>query len=259
MENLKINSISLVALLIWIFTTCLTYFFADKEIIFIILYTITMIYIFYLLYLIYSNRINIFSIVFIIAFSILLLINQSKYTFSNTVFLLIAGVLHFIIALCSLHLIYHSKRQNNNLTRNNIIIFLLLILMTITNFSSIYSSLQYIGLPDMQHLFEIDNGIEGDVFPMGLDFFYYSSDTFFGTNISNVKINYLDYTDINEQINNRHYNEKRKFEIQSKFNLTSVLLELVKIISLLESLSFLLFISIIVLNLPDENWINKIE
>lgn len=249
----KINLSSVIILFLWFIPTCFTHFFFRNRCLFGVFYVFTMLYIFYLIYTLYSRKdnINIFSLLFIIAFSFFSLINQESNGFSNTIFLLVSGALHFIIVLCSLHLIYRSKIHNKNLTKKYIVIFLLLISIVISNYSVIYSSLQYVGLSDHQHLFEIDNGISEEVFPMAFDFLYYSSDTFFGTNISNVKINYLNYTDINEEISN--YSEERKIEIQSTFNLTSVLLQIVKIVSLLESLSFLLFISIIVLNIPNEN------
>lgn len=73
-----------------------------------------------------------------------------------------------------------------------------------------------------------------------IDFIYYSSDNLFGTDLSDVSINYIDYMDYQDTDNiESKYLDKSE---EAAFSI-----QLIKIMSLAESLLFILYISIIVL------------
>lgn len=119
------------------------------------------------------------------------------------------------------------------------------LLMVVLNFGGFYESLYSIYFPYGQEGFSIDQGMTYSQAVMPMDFIYYSADTFFGTDISDVRINYIDYM--------RGYDEssqeKKYIEKYEGAELTN---RIIKISSLLESIIYLVYISIIVMGAGSE-------
>lgn len=81
---------------------------------------------------------------------------------------------------------------------------------------------------------------------MPCDFIYYSADTLFGTDISDVSIRYIDYMDLRDQNNivSRYADQYEKGQI---------IPQIIKLLSLSESVLFIVYISIIVLGAEEKN------
>lgn len=126
--------------------------------------------------------------------------------------------------------------------KKNFIKYLLLSLfMIIFNFGGLYGTLYSLYSPYGQESFEIDQKMSYSQAIMPLDFIYYSSDVFFGTNISDVKIKYIDYLDgyNEESIVSKHID---------KYEGASLIIQITKMLSLFESVLFIVYISIIVMS-----------
>lgn len=129
--------------------------------------------------------------------------------------------------------------------RKEFTIYLIISLWTvILNFGGFYHSLYSMYDSNGQEIFKIEQGMSWKQSVMPLDFIYYSADCFFGTDISDVRINYIDYMDLYDQDNVIHYHK-------DTYKNAERVMQLAKIASVFESILFLVYISIIILGIEE--------
>ena len=148
------------------------------------------------------------------------------------------AVVFLLVAISALVLAWVAK--TNFIRRFNV--YLIVSIMTvILNFGGFYGSIYSMYMPYGLESFKIDQGMSYEQAVMPKDFLYYSADAFFGTDISDVSLRYLDHQDLMDADNVAshyigHYNDANRS------------IDIVKLFSMLESILFLVYISIIVLN-----------
>lgn len=120
--------------------------------------------------------------------------------------------------------------------------FLISLFTVILNFGGIYESLYSMYFPTDQACFKIDQELSYKRVVTNFDFVYYSADAFFGTEISDVKIKYIDYTDYFEK-------EKVISHYPQNHDKAMVVISIAKMFSLSESILFIIYISMIVMNI----------
>lgn len=112
--------------------------------------------------------------------------------------------------------------------------------IVIISFAGIYSSLYTMFFSQGYEVLIIDNHVSSAEALLNKDFLYYSADRFFGTNISNVSVGYLDYLDL-------HNSKKAMSLYPDSFSSAEFICSLVKFLSFLEYMFFLLYISLFIM------------
>lgn len=130
--------------------------------------------------------------------------------------------------------------------KKKFILYLIISLLTvIIGFAGVFQAIYFEYFPYDQEALKIEQEMSFGQVIMPLDFIYYSADNLFGTDISDVSINYIDDTEyLQEDSIKARYADKN---VGAKFAI-----QLTKIFSLGESLLFIIYISIIVLGGEDE-------
>ena len=119
-------------------------------------------------------------------------------------------------------------------------------IFTVINFGGVYHSLYSLYFPYGQEGLIIDQGKEYSQALLENDFIYYSADCFFGLDISDVSINYLDYTDLidSDSIIAKHVD---------KYDDAEMTVSIIKNLSISEACIFIVYFSIIILGGEDES------
>lgn len=123
--------------------------------------------------------------------------------------------------------------------------YLVLSLLTVVlNFGGFYEALYSMYSPYGQESFKIDQNMSWSQAVMPVDFIYYSADAFFGTDISDVSIKYIDYMELyNEDSTVAKHEDKYKSAIK--------IIQIAKIFSVIESVLFIVYISIVVMSIEN--------
>lgn len=125
-------------------------------------------------------------------------------------------------------------------------IYLIFSLITvIINFGGFYNSIYSINFQYDLGGFKIDQSMSDERVVMPKDFIYYSADAFFGTDLSDVSLKYIDPNVFLDENNVASYH-------LDKYDGANVNIEILKITSMIESILFLVYISIIVLNAKEQ-------
>lgn len=185
------------------------------------------------------------TLIFINVICISNILTSSKVAYCK--YLLIIRAIVFIIFLVwGLRAVWIAKKSK--LKKFNCYLLLSLIAVVIS-LGGLYHSLYELCFPDGLEALKIEQEMSYSQALMPEDFIFYSADAFFGTSISDVKIKYIDeaklYDDQGAQVNN-----------MSMLKYAKIIIQFVKVISLLESILFLIYISIIVMNVEDNDKTN---
>lgn len=152
--------------------------------------------------------------------------------------LIIRGILFLIVLVLGLVVVWRAKTR---LAEKFIPYLIVSLLTVILNFGGIYESLYSMYFPYGQEGLEIDQSMTYSQAVMPIDFIYYSADAFFGTDISNVSIKYIDYT--------KWYDKENLEAIHiDKYEGAQITIQIIKMLSLVESMLFIIYISIVVMS-----------
>lgn len=167
----------------------------------------------------------------------------SSYMFISISLLWIRAIIYFTYVILGLVVIWKSRKNLKKYFTQYLILSLVTVILS---FSGIYDSLYSMYFRHGQESFKIDQDVSYEQAVMSLDFIYYSTDCFFGTDISDVQINYIDY---------RGYQDKNN--IMSRYvdeaSWAMRVVDLSKILSTGEALLFIIYISIIVMGIEPIN------
>lgn len=185
-----------------------------------------------------------FSIYLIVIINIIMLFQlfSLDISISGTIFLIINALLYFVLAFSGVLIVYLAKR---NISKNFNQLLVLSIITVIVGFAGIYSNMYNMYFSEGYIVFEIDEKVSFSQALISDDFIYYSADSFFGTNISNVSIAYTDYMDLQDKDNLISL-------YPSSFNNVNLINAIIKLLSIIESILFLVYISIIVIPLSSK-------
>lgn len=152
--------------------------------------------------------------------------------------LLIRTILFLVVVIFGLIVVWRAKTR----IAEKFIPYLVISLLTVVlNFGGLYESLYSMYSPYGQEGLEIDQGMTYAQAIMPLDFIYYSADAFFGTDLSDVSIKYIDYT--------KWYDEDNIEAVHiDKYNGAKITIQIIKMLSLFESMLFIVYISIVVMS-----------
>lgn len=146
-------------------------------------------------------------------------------------------ILFLIVAVLGLVVVLRAKIKIVEKFTPYLIVSLLTVIL---NFGGLYQSLYSMYSPYGQEGLEIDQSMSYSQAVMPIDFIYYSADAFFGTDISDVSIKYIDYM--------KWYDENSMEAIHlDKYEGAIMTIQIIKMLSLFESVLFLVYISIIVM------------
>lgn len=170
----------------------------------------------------------------------LLFILRAYTMIADSNYIIVRAFLFIILVVIGLWIVWEAKK-----IKKKFILYLVVSLLTvIIGFAGVYQAIYFEYFPYDQEALKIEQEMSYEQVIMPLDFIYYSADNLFGTDISDVRINYIDDTEYLEDnsVKARHVNKNAgaKFAIQ-----------LIKIFALGESLLFIIYISIIVLGVDD--------
>lgn len=152
--------------------------------------------------------------------------------------LIIRGIVFLGAVLLELIIVWIAKNKEEKKFLFYLIVSLLAVVI---NFGGVYQSLYSMYFPYGQEGLKIDQGMEYKQAIMSIDFIYYSADNFFGTDISDVSIKYIDYM--------KWYEEDAMEAIHiDKYDGAICAIQITKFFALLESTLFLVYISMIIMN-----------
>ena len=157
--------------------------------------------------------------------------------------LLIRGILFLIVVVSGVVAIWLIKTR----LRKNFFRYLIISLsMVIVGFAGIYGSLYSVYFPYGYEALEIAQGMSWGQVVMPCDFIYYSTDTLFGTDISDVSIRYVDYLELqnSDNIMSKHVD---------KYEGGKIVTQIAKFLSISESILFIIYISIIVVGVEGKD------
>lgn len=152
--------------------------------------------------------------------------------------LLIRGVLFSIVLVLGLVVVWRAKTKIAGKFTPYLIVSLFTVIL---NFGGLYESLYSMYFPYGQEGLKIDQGMTYSQAAMPIDFIYYSADAFFGTDISDVSIKYIDYMKWYDKENSEAINI-------DKYEGARITIQIIKILSLFESMLFIIYISIVVMS-----------
>jgi len=156
----------------------------------------------------------------------------------NTGYLIFRAVLFMVVVVVGLVVVWIAKKH----FKKHFVGYLILSLWTVVlNFGGFYEALYSISFPYGQESFKIDQNMSWSQVVMPVDFIYYSADAFFGTDISDVSIKYLDYMELlnEDSIVTKHVD---------KYDIAIQTIQIAKMFSVIESVLFIVYISIIVMS-----------
>ncbi|SHN83278.1 hypothetical protein SAMN04487896_5257 [Paenibacillus sp. ov031] len=180
------------------------------------------------------------SLVYLISINIISVIS---YVFVSGIWfdvwqLWLKAVIFITIVILGLVVVWKAKTKFVGKFNLYLIISLITVIL---NFGGFYNSLYSIYFRYGLESFKIEQGMTYPQAIIPSDFIYYSADAFFGTDLSDVSLRYNDHNNLIDK-NNIASNYIDKYD---DANLT---IDIVKMFSMLESILFLVYISIIVLN-----------
>ncbi|MFO1443260.1 hypothetical protein KDN24_08530 [Bacillus sp. Bva_UNVM-123] len=179
------------------------------------------------------------SIIYVIGINVIALINflGSPGVIFGICLLWIRFIIFLIPVVLGLFIVWKAKTK---IVKHFHTYLILSLFTVILNFGGLYESLYSMYFPYGQENFKIDQEMSWSQVVMPIDFIYYSSDAFFGTNISDVSIKYIDYMEL-------HNDESIMANHKDKYEGAINIIQIAKILSLLESILFIVYISIIVM------------
>ncbi len=148
------------------------------------------------------------------------------------------AVVFLLVAISALVLAWIAK---TNFIRSFNVYLIVSIMTVILNFGGFYGSIYSMYLPYGLESFKIEQDMSSEQAVMPKDFLYYSADAFFGTAISDVSLRYIDPQDLLDA-------DKVASKYKDQYKAANRSIDIVKLFSMLESILFLVYISIIVLN-----------
>lgn len=190
-------------------------------------------------YKVYYSKNKKFNRFLIVVLNIIILIDLYMYTIARTIgwFLWIKVILYLGLVIVCIHMIYIAKRE----FRQRFVKYLLLNIFTvIISFAGIYSSLYDMYFPYGYKNFIMDQKLNYARIVTSTDFIFYSSDCFFGRNVSYVKMPTPDYTEVQDDKNIAHSYPEMYDKVKFVYMIG-------RLFSMLEAVLFVVYISIIVL------------
>lgn len=184
------------------------------------------------------------SRVYLLGINLISLINLigTDISFLGITELIVRGIVFLGAVLLELIIVWIAKNQEEKKFLFYLIVSLLAVVI---NFGGVYQSLYSMYFPYGQEGLKIDQGMEYEQAIMSIDFIYYSADNFFGTDISDVSIKYIDYM--------KWYEEGTMEAIYiDKYDGAICAIQITKFLALLESTLFLVYISMIIMNVQGQ-------
>lgn len=191
------------------------------------------------------------SIYLIIILNLIMLFHQFSMDgmIVRLISLIINALLYLIVATTAITIVYIARK---NAPKRFIRYLILTLITVIVSFAGIYSNLYNMYFSKGYASLKIDENMSYSQVLESDDFIYYSADCFFGTSISNVSIAYPDYTDL--------YNEEKTLSLYpDSFNKAELISSVVKMLSVSESILFIVYISIIVMSVTSKEEEVKLE
>ncbi|KLU57056.1 hypothetical protein EL84_07340 [Paenibacillus sp. VT-400] len=183
--------------------------------------------------------VNKFSLIYLFGINAVSLINilEGNILLRDILQLWFKAISFIAIVILGLILLWKAKTK----LLENFNLYLIISLITvILNFGGFYLSLYSMYYPYELQGFKIEQNMSYSQAVMPIDFLYYSADAFFGTDVSDVSLRYNDYMNLTGDTLASKY--KDKYE-DANFTIS-----IAKFASIVESILFLVYISIIVLN-----------
>lgn len=145
---------------------------------------------------------------------------------NNICLLWIRAVLFLSTAALGLIVVWIAKTR---MVKNFSAYLMLSLLTVILNFGGFYESLYSMYFRYDLEAFKIEQGMSYSQSIMPIDFIYYSGDAFFGTDISDVRIKYIDYIELSNK-------ESKMSKHIDKYESATKIVQIAKLVSFLESM-----------------------
>lgn len=184
------------------------------------------------------------SIVYLFGVNVISLINflWSYNIIFNSYLLWIRAILFLAVVISGLIIAWKGKKGLEQQFIGYLIISLLTVVL---NFGGFYEALYSMYFPYELEGFKIEQEMSYSQAITPMDFIYYSGDAFFGTDISDVRIRYIDYTQLNNQ-------ESIMSKYVDKYESATKIIQLAKLVSFIESILFIVYISILVMGVDSK-------
>lgn len=185
------------------------------------------------------QRVGGFSLIYLAGINAVSLINilEGNILLRDIFQLWFKAISFIAVAILGLFILWKAKTK----LLENFNLYLIISLITvILNFGGFYLSLYSMYYPYELQGFKIEQEMSYSQAVMPVDFLYYSADAFFGTDISDVSLRYNDYMNLTGDTIASKYKDK--------YEDANTTISIAKFVSIVESILFLVYISIIVLN-----------
>ena len=178
-----------------------------------------------------AKVISLANFVGIICLEIMYLITNDKALYSANI-LIVGSILFLVLIIVALYLTWNGFRAKQKC----VLTILICLSMIYITFASLYSSLYSMYSPRGMECFKIEQGMSWEQVLLAEDFLYYSGDMMFGTSLSDVSINYIDYYEFQEGNPELEYLEQ-----------ADIIIHVAKVFSMFETIVFIVYIGIIII------------